>query len=140
MMIAEVCLETNDVPGLANFYKRLLGIYNGSNDAEYQVLLNEGTVFSIVHEKHRMRCHNISLCFTVEDIVAAARRALDLGAIVYDPPEEEPGGTVSLRIEDLDGNTVYLRSTEKEVWEVWEVWQGGEVSLPSARHIRPANS
>ena len=33
MRIGEVSLNTNDVVRLANFYKALLGIDNGSNDA-----------------------------------------------------------------------------------------------------------
>ena len=34
--IGEVSLLTNDVAGTANFYKKLLGMDNGSDDAVYQ--------------------------------------------------------------------------------------------------------
>ena len=36
MRIGEVCLNTNDVVKLANFYKQLLEIDNGSNDEVHQ--------------------------------------------------------------------------------------------------------
>ena len=36
MKIGEVSLLTNDVAGMANFYKKFLGIDNGSDDAVHQ--------------------------------------------------------------------------------------------------------
>ena len=41
--IGEVCLLTNDVPGLAAFYKQLPGVENGSNDETHQFIISEGT-------------------------------------------------------------------------------------------------
>ncbi len=41
MRIGEVSLNTNDVIILANFYKKLLGIDNGSNDEIHQTLISE---------------------------------------------------------------------------------------------------
>lgn len=43
MRIGEVCLNTNDVITLANFYKKLLGIDNGSNAEIHQTLICEET-------------------------------------------------------------------------------------------------
>ena len=40
MKIGEVCLLMNDVPGLAAFYKQLLGADNGSNDETHQFILS----------------------------------------------------------------------------------------------------
>ena len=37
MKIGEVCLITNDVVSLADFYKTLFGIENGSNDEVHQI-------------------------------------------------------------------------------------------------------
>ncbi len=119
MRMAEVRLETYDVPRLADFYKRLLGIDNGSVDEKYQVLIHEGTVFSIAYKEYWRHYQNVTLSIEVEDdIDAVAQKALRLGARVYNRLEREPGGTISLRIEDPDHNTVYLRSTETEVREV----------------------
>ena len=50
MRIGEVSLNTNDVVALANFYKRLLGIDNGSNDEIHQVLIGEETQLSIYND------------------------------------------------------------------------------------------
>ena len=40
MRIGEVCLNTNDVIRLANFYKKLLGIDNGDNAASWKSIIN----------------------------------------------------------------------------------------------------
>ena len=119
MMIAEVRLLTDNLPGLADFHKRILDIDNTCNDEQYQALLTEGTVFSIAHSTYLRRNQNIILSFSVEDdIDAVVQRALSLGATVYRQLEREPEGTVSLRMEEPDYNTVYLRSTKKENREV----------------------
>lgn len=39
MQIGEVCLLTNDVTHLANFYKSLFNIDNGSNDTVHQYIM-----------------------------------------------------------------------------------------------------
>ena len=41
MIIGEICLLTNDVRKLADFYKGLPGIDNGSNDDMYQFIISE---------------------------------------------------------------------------------------------------
>ena len=50
MRIGEVCLNTNDVVKLANFYKQLFGIDNGSNDEVHQTLLSEETQLTIYND------------------------------------------------------------------------------------------
>ena len=45
MQIGEVCLLTNDVRRLADFYKKLLEIENDSQDESIQFLITEGTFF-----------------------------------------------------------------------------------------------
>ena len=47
MKLGEVCLLTNDVPRIADFYKNLLGIDNGSNDGTHQFIITEGTTLTI---------------------------------------------------------------------------------------------
>ena len=47
MKIGEVSLSTNDVIRLANFYKMLFNIDNDSEDDIHQVILTEGTGFTI---------------------------------------------------------------------------------------------
>lgn len=43
MKIGEVCLKTNNVLVLADFYKKLFGIDNGSNDEIHQTIISEET-------------------------------------------------------------------------------------------------
>lgn len=50
MQIGEVGLLTNDVIRLANFYKKLLNIDNGSNDNIHQSIIAEGTGLSIFND------------------------------------------------------------------------------------------
>ncbi len=70
MTIGEVCLLTNDVPGLASFYKQLLGVENNSNDETHQFIISEGTNLTIYNDgtvKNNQN-QNICLAFTVDDI------------------------------------------------------------------------
>lgn len=53
MYIGEVGLLTNNVPGLAAFYRRLLEIDNGSDDATHQFILSEETSLSICNDGTR---------------------------------------------------------------------------------------
>ena len=50
MKIGEVGLLTNDVIRLADFYKKLLQIDNGSNDRVHQTLIAEETMLTIYHD------------------------------------------------------------------------------------------
>ena len=47
MIIGEVCLLTNDVRRLADFYKELLEIDNNSNDDTHQFIISEGTTLTV---------------------------------------------------------------------------------------------
>ncbi len=82
MKIGEVCLLTNDVVSLANFYKALFGIENGSNDEIHQTLLSEETQFTIYNDgqERDYKNHNICLAFTVEDVDSEYERLFALRA------------------------------------------------------------
>lgn len=70
MQSGEVGLLTNDVCRLADFYKRLLGIGNGSDDPVHQCLIAEETALTIYNDgtAKNNQNQNICLAFTVEDI------------------------------------------------------------------------
>lgn len=70
MQIGEVCLLTNDVRRLADFYKKLLEIENDSQDESIQFLITEGTSLSVCYDGAEKRGQNRNICltFTVEDI------------------------------------------------------------------------
>ena len=52
MKIGEVCLLTNDVVSLSNFYKRLFQIDNGSNDPVHQFIFSEETTLKVFDSPH----------------------------------------------------------------------------------------
>lgn len=82
MIIGEVCLQTNGVPRLANFYKRLLEVENDCQDETHQFILTEGTALTVYNDGTRKndQNRNISLAFTVEDVEREYEKVLALGA------------------------------------------------------------
>ena len=115
MILGEVCILTNHVVRLADFYKSLLDIDNGSNDEVHQTILAEETMLTIFNDGCERERAGQSMClaFTVEDIDKEYRRVVSLGAEVIEPPAVRPWGAVNMRFADPDGNIVYLRSFPK---------------------------
>ena len=116
MRIGEVSLNTNDVIALANFYKQLFGIENGSTDAIHQVLIDNETMLTIYNDgsmKNNSN-QNISLAFTVENIEMAYQKLLKMGANIIEKPTIRPWGATNMSFHDPDGNVIYLRSFSKQ--------------------------
>jgi predicted enzyme related to lactoylglutathione lyase len=112
MTIGEVCLLTNDVPGLAAFYKQLLGVENGSNDETHQFILPEGPALTVYNDgtvKNNSN-QNICLAFTVDDIDRGYEKVLALGAEIIEPPTKRPWGMINMSFYDPDNNMVFFRS------------------------------
>ena len=114
MKLGEVCLLTNDVPRLAGFYKRLLDIDNGSDDAVHQFLITEGTALTVYDDGTAKNDQNQNIClaFTVDDMEKAYQRVLSLGARIIEPPKKRPWGAVNMSFYDPDNNVICLRSFE----------------------------
>ena len=117
MKIGEVCLITNDVVSLADFYKTLFGIENGSNDEVHQILLAEETQFTIYNDgskgndsSQNTRNPNITLAFTVADLDSEYERLLSMGVKIIEKPTKRPWGAVNMSFYDQDGNVIYFRS------------------------------
>ena len=112
MRIGEVCLNTNDVVKLANFYKQLFGIDNGSNDEVHQTLLSEETQLTIYNDgsKKNNNNRNICLAFTVDDVNAEYQKLLVMGAEIIEKPVKRPWGATNMSFYDPDGNVIYFRS------------------------------
>ena len=111
MIIGEVCLLTNNVRELADFYKQLLEIDNNSNDDTHQFIISEGTTLTVYNDgtvKNNQN-QNICLAFTVEDIEKEYRKVQALGARIIEPPAKRPWGAVNMSFYDPDNNVVYLR-------------------------------
>ncbi|MCH5197394.1 MAG: VOC family protein [Oscillospiraceae bacterium] len=116
MKIGEVCLLTNDVLRLASFYKKLLGIDNGSDDEVHQFLITEGTALTIHNDgsiKNNQN-RNICLAFTVDDIECEYKKVLALGAKVIEGPAKRPWGAVNMSFYDPDNNVIFFRSFPKD--------------------------
>ena len=116
MKIGEVCLQTNDVIRLANFYKRLFEIDNGSDDEIHQALIAEETQLTIYNDGRNKNNsnQNISLAFTVDDIDEAYKKVVDLGAEIIEKPTVRPWGTTNMSFYDPDRNVIYFRSFPKK--------------------------
>ncbi|WP_322179770.1 VOC family protein [Neglectibacter caecimuris] len=112
MKLGEVCLLTEDVRRLADFYKKLLQVENGSEDETHQCILAEETMLTVYHDgaKREKNFQNIQLAFTVEDLDAAYERVRALGAKVVEPPAKRPWGAVNMSFLDPDGNLLFFRS------------------------------
>lgn len=55
MRIGKVCFNINDVLVFADFYKKLFGIDNGSNDEIHQTLISEETQLTIWRVEYASR-------------------------------------------------------------------------------------
>ena len=115
MRIGEVCLETNDVIRLADFYKQLLKVDKGSDDPVHQFILTEETMLTVFSDGSVKSNdnRNISIAFTVEDLDAEYERILAMGARFIQGPTTRPWGARNMSFYDPDGNVVYFRSILK---------------------------
>ncbi len=116
MIIAEVCLLTNDVRKLADFYKKLLEIDNNSDDDTHQFIISEGPTLTVYNDgtvKNNQN-QNICLAFTVDDIENEYRKVQALGARIIEPPTKRPWGVVNMSFYDPENNVICFRQFRKE--------------------------
>ena len=112
MKIGEVCLLTNDVIRLSNFYKVLLGVENHSDDNVHQFIISEETSLTVYNDgaARETNCNNICIAFTVDDVDAEFERLKSFGVEITDTPAERPWGAKNMMFKDPDGNQVVFRS------------------------------
>ena len=113
MKIGEVCLLTENVVRLADFYKSLLNVEHDDGDAVHQAIIAEETMLTIYNDGQAHRGQTACLAFTVDDIDKEYRRVLALGAKVIEEPTVRPWGAANMSFLDPDGNIVYFRSFPK---------------------------
>ncbi len=114
MKIGEVCLLTNNVIRLADFYKKLLEIENNSQDETHQFIISEETSLTIYNDgtvKNNQN-QNICLAFTVTDIQKEYEKVLALGAKIIEPPAKRPWGAINMSFYDPDNNVIYFRQLQ----------------------------
>ncbi len=112
MKIGEVCLLTNDVVRLANFYKRLFEADNDSNDEVHQTILADETMLTIYNDGAAKNNANQNICiaFTVEDIEMQYEKVCKMGVEIIEKPTKRPWGAINMSFYDPDRNMIYLRS------------------------------
>ncbi len=115
MKIGEVCLQTNDVVRLANFYKTLFNIDNGSDDKVHQFIICEETALTVFNDgkPHAQNSQSICLAFTADDVDAEYERLKSLGVKINEPPTLRPWGAKNVSFFDPDGNLIIFRSFKK---------------------------
>lgn len=112
MRLGEVCIETNDVIKIAEFYRKILNISFDCSDEIHQYIITKGTTLTVYNNgavKNNQN-QNISLAFTADDVDAEYERLLKLGVHIIDAPKLQPWGAKNMHFCDPDGNHIYFRS------------------------------
>lgn len=109
MILGEISLLTRDVPRLAAFYRKVLGIPGENANAVHQFILTEGTGLSIYNDG-KTQTTGAALAFTVDDVDAEYARLMELGVEIAEMPQTRPWGARNMRFDDPDGNQIYFRS------------------------------
>ncbi len=116
MKIGEVCLLTNDVIRLSNFYKKLFNIDNDCEDDVHQFIITDETTLTIYNDGlvRNSNCQNICLAFTVNDVDIEFERLKTLGVKIVSPPTLRPLGAKNMSFLDPDKNLIIFRSFHKQ--------------------------
>lgn len=111
MKVGEVCLLTNDVIRLSNFYKILFDIDNGSDDNNHQFIISEDTTLTVYNDgiEREANLHNICIAFTVDDVDVEFKRLKALGIQIIEPPTVRPWGAKNMSFLDPDNNLIIFR-------------------------------
>lgn len=112
MKLGEICLLTNDVVRMANFYKALLEVNNDSDDSVHQTIIAQETMLTVYNDGSvkNHNSQNITLAFTVDDIEKEYQKLQILGVQVIEGPTVRPWGAINMSFYDPDENIIYLRS------------------------------
>ncbi len=112
MRLGEVCIETNDVVKISNFYREILSIPSDCKDTVHQFIISEGTTLTVYDngKQKNNQNENISIAFTVDDVDEEYKRLLNLGIHIIDAPKLQPWGAKNMHFCDPDGNHIYFRS------------------------------
>lgn len=114
MFLAEVCIETNNVIQLADFYRTIMNIQNDieCKDEVHQFITTEGVTLTVYNDGKlkNNKNQNISLAFTVTDVDDEYNRLRNLGIPIVEPPVTRPWGARNMHFCDPDGNHIYFRS------------------------------
>lgn len=130
MNFTDVCLISDNVLQLVDFYEKLFGItasergVTGAKRSDIHSSLNIGglwltidsikiadnSAFSYVSGKSS---NNTLFCFNVDDVDVEYQRVIALGAETLNEPTTYPWGARSFQFKDPDGNILNFRSFPK---------------------------
>lgn len=115
MIFAGVCLITNNVRRLSDFYQKILRTTSDCDDEIHQEIYTDGAALSILYcESSNGGDPNISIAFTVDDVDVDYKRLTEMGVPIIDKPTVRPWGAKNMRFCDPDGNFIVFRSFPKE--------------------------
>src|SRR5512136_720620 len=115
MKFAGICLVTENVPALRDFYTRLLGVEAVGDDvhAELRTTPTGMAIFSTAGMEsmapgsiENFGRGGVTLMFEVEDVEAEYKRCQGLGLEMVKPLMTHPWGSRSFWFSDPDGNLV----------------------------------
>jgi catechol 2,3-dioxygenase-like lactoylglutathione lyase family enzyme len=115
MKFVGVCLITNDVPALADFYAKVLGVKAEGDDvhveldtegADIAIFSTEGMESLAPRSMQGAGYGGFTISFEVKDVDAEYARLQTLGAEFVKLPTTHPWGSRSLWFRDPDGNIV----------------------------------
>jgi predicted enzyme related to lactoylglutathione lyase len=111
MIFAEVCLKTNNVRRLADFYKIILNTTSDCDDDVHQIIHTSGATLSIYNDGNVIenKNYNLALAFTVESVDDEYQRLGGMGVKILEPPTTRPWGARNMLFEDPDGNQIAFR-------------------------------
>jgi predicted enzyme related to lactoylglutathione lyase len=120
----DLCLVSNDVLNLVDFYEKLFGV-SADEKSEYHSSVIVGgllltidrvdmeyvaSIFSYINAKSS---NNTLICFNVNDVDEQYARVLALGAVTLGEPITHPWGARSFQFRDPDGNIINFRAIPK---------------------------
>ncbi|MBQ3003115.1 MAG: VOC family protein [Clostridia bacterium] len=115
MIFEGICLITNDVKRLSEFYQKVLQTTSDSDDDIHQEIKTRGAFLSILYCEQATKGNPyMSMAFTVDDVDDEFVRLKRLGIKIIDEPTMRPWGAKNMRFCDPDGNFVVFRSFPKK--------------------------
>ncbi|OGO91767.1 MAG: hypothetical protein A2Y17_13500 [Clostridiales bacterium GWF2_38_85] len=115
MKVIGVCILTQDVIKLTEFYKAVLKT-DSIGDATHMEMNTDGAAIAIYNPGNVPRAEicNIQLGLEVDDVDSEFERLSSLGMTVTQQPETYPWGRRAMQIRDPDGNYINLSCPAKE--------------------------
>jgi catechol 2,3-dioxygenase-like lactoylglutathione lyase family enzyme len=115
MKFSGICLVTESVPALVQFYTKIFGCQATGDDFHAEIEIG-GLSLAIFNSQGMEEmapgsmqgagCGSFTIGFEVEDVDAEYERLIALGATIVKPPATYPWGARSAWFRDPDGNLI----------------------------------